>query len=233
MKRIICSSVAAVLLTGCLLTGCGSASSSIASSAASSAASASTSASASSVSSSSASSTPASSSESSSISSSSSIPSSSSQPEPVKPSYSKVEVIGCSFDKITYNTVSKVTITINGYSHVQQTVTPHYEIAVKVNLKNSGNLDRSIDSSNFAVTWDGNMYDIDEFHRLGSFDTTLEAGESATYTLEIPITEEQYNDWASQHIVTLTSMFTEKDSANDTYTVYQYLTSTGAVSLKK
>ena len=227
MKRIFCSSLAAVVLTASLLSGCGSApSSSIASSASSPASSVS------SVSSSS--STPASSSEASSISSS--ISSSSSQPEPEKPAYSKVEVVDCSFDKNTYVTVSTITITVGGYVHSSESKTTHYEIVSKVTLKNTGTLDRTVNESNFAVLWDGSPLEIDELRCNGSsssYNTTLKAGETATYTLEVPITEEQYNDWASQHIITLTSMFKEADSANDTYTVYQYLTSTGAVSLKK
>ncbi len=220
MKRIFCSSLATVILTASILSGCGSApSSSVASSSASS-------------------STPASSisASSSEVASSSSIPSSSSQPEPEKPAYSKVEVVDCSFDKNTYVTVSTVTITVGGYVHSSESKTTHYEIVSNVTLKNTGTLDRTVNESNFAVLWDGSPLEIDELRCNGSsssYYTTLKAGETATYTLEIPITEEQYNDWTSQHIITLTNMFKEADSANDTYTVYQYLTSTGAVSLKK
>ena len=68
----------------------------------------------------------------------------------------------------------------------------------------------------------------------GAFFTTLKAGDTAVYTVTMPITEEAYNECIYvDHTVTLSSMFGEADAANDTYVVYQYLTASDTVSRKK
>ena len=163
--------------------------------------------------------------------------SSSEEPEEPKPAYSKVEVLSATFSPKTYTSISTVTVTVNGYSHVTETRTQHYEIEAKVSLKNSGNMDRTVDSSNFAAAWDGMPLEIEEVQCNGmsnAYFTTLKAGEAAVYTITIPITEDEYNDWTNfDHVITLSSMFGELDAANDTYVVYQYLTASNVVSRKK
>lgn len=227
MKRVFYFSVIAVALASCLFTGCST------SNMPSSSGSASSVSSNISTSVSSSSTTTSESSSISSSTSSSSVSSNSSKPEPSNSSYSKVNVLDCSLEKNTYTTTTVTTEMINGcYQTITSKIT-HYGIIANISLKNTGTLSRSVDESNFFVLWDNSSLKIGELLCNDSSPTFLKAGESATYTLRIPITKAQYDDWSSQHIVTLTILFKEEDSANDTYTVYQYLTSTGAVSLKK